>query len=121
MTNLLLISIILFLILYIVDMISAIILKNKKPNTFKKSESNVYFRNAINKYGNLNGSIIYSFTYQLQIMIMTFIAFLIAGHWILSIEIPIMVTFFFFYYTILHTLGFLTNIYSLIFKKEEIL
>jgi hypothetical protein len=102
-------------------MFSAMILKNNKPNTFKKSESNIYFRNAINKYGNIKGSIIYSFTYQLQIMIMTFIAFLIAGNWILSIEISIIITFFFFYYTILHTLGFLTNTYSLIFKKEDIL
>ena len=119
MENLFIISIIGFILAYILDLNSALLLKKKKPLTFNNSESNIFFKKAINNFGNIQGSLIYTVTYQLQIMIMTIISFIVAGTLILNIPYLTIFNFYFLYFIILHLLGTLTNIISLITKKEE--
>jgi hypothetical protein len=107
-----------FLVAYSIDLATVLYFKKKKPILFNASESNVFLKNSVDRFGTKLGIIIYSFTYQLQIMIITFLALTIPLMVFFEFKFLDSITLGFMYFIFLHLIGSLTNIIALCFKKE---
>ncbi len=111
------IEIFVFLLAYSFDLGSALLHRKLKPLNFKHYESNIMFKNCIEKYGVVEG-------------IVKYIILNITGSIVLFIAIPLSCIYYFkstYYvgaeYTFVllicfHLLASITNFISIIFKKE---
>lgn len=116
--NELLIYIIIFVIMYLIDLATALLHRYMRPNNFKRVEANERFRRCLEQKGVLKGIGAY-IVLSLTETIMLFISVLIAANIIFDSTIVRRLMFTFLLLAIFHAIGAFTNLIAL-FKKDVI-
>ena len=110
-----------YLLAYHIDMFSAIVFFKIKPNLFSRAETNTQLKALLNNNSVTKTYFKYTFIIALQYLILVYIGVLLTmkittGDWTLISSINFTVVFM----TIIHVLGFITNLGSMI-KKEIVI
>ena len=63
-----------FLTAYILDLFSALVLREFKPKTFAAVEANSHFVRIVDKFGIIKGILLYTASYTVQMVIIFFLA-----------------------------------------------
>lgn len=111
--NELLVYIIIFLVVYIIDLATALLHRYMKPNNFKKIEANERFRRCLEQKGVLKGVGVYIILSSTETIIL-FIAIGIAANIIFDSTIILGLMFTFLLLAMIHILGTFTNLIALL-------
>lgn len=108
-----------FIVAYVLDLFSALTLREFKPKTFAAVEANSHFVRIVDRFGVVKGLLLYTATYTLQMMIIFCLAVtgayrIVFGTWAWGL----IFSFAFVFMAFMHCLGLTTNVFTLIFKKE---
>ncbi|KKN44952.1 hypothetical protein LCGC14_0687730 [marine sediment metagenome] len=113
-------EILIYIGMYFIDMFSSILFWKKKPNLFAVAETNQQFKNLLKRFSIPQAITRYTFIVALQFLIIVFLAILITSRIILgNWDFIFSLRFTFVFMTLVHFLGLLTNLISLM-KKEII-
>lgn len=118
-TSIWILWLILFFVAYSLDYITCLALRKKKPNLFNKVEANQQVKNLLTKYSPSTSYVIFLFTFEIQYLIMYcitsfFMYRILFGEWSLLFSVLIGLVFL----SLFHLVAMLSNIITLIFKKE---
>ncbi len=117
MIALLLLYIIIFSLVYIIDLCTALLHRKLKPNNFARIEANQRFKNCLEQRGIVKGILAYIILSTTESIIL-FISVGVAARVIFDATISRGLMFTFLLLTIVHTLRTLTNLIAL-FKKDK--
>lgn len=109
-----------YLVVYFIDMFSAIFFYKKKPNLFERAETNQQLKNLLKRFSIPKAVLMYTLCVALEYFIIVSLAIflswrIINGNW----DILFSLRFTFIFMIFVHLLGTFTNLCSLI-KKEVI-
>ena len=111
-------EILIYIVMYFVDMFSSVLFWKKKPNLFEVAETNQQFKNLLKKFSIPQAIIKYTLIVALQFLIIVFLGILVTSKIILGDwGFVFSLRFTFIFMTLVHFLGLLTNLISLM-KKE---
>ena len=116
--NELLFYIIVFICVYIIDMMTALLHRYMRPNNFKRTEANERFRKCIESRGVVKGIGVYIVLSMTETIIL-FIAVGFAANIIFDSTIVMGLMFCFLLLAIVHILGTFTNLIALL--KQDVL
>lgn len=112
-------EILFYLTAYILDLFSALTLREFKPNVFRKVEANSHFVMVVDKFGIIKGILVYTLAYTFQMAIIFFLAVAGTYRYVFgSFAWKEILVFAVLFMAFMHVLGMLTNIFTLIFRKE---
>lgn len=106
-----------FVAVYIIDLLTALLHRKMRPNNFKRTESNLLFVRCLEQKGIIKGVFAYMILSTTK-AILLFISIGIAAKIIFNATISGSLMFAFLLLTIFHILGISTNIIAL-FKKDR--
>lgn len=116
--NELILYIVIFITVYIIDLMTALLHRKMRPNNFKRVEANTRFRKCIEQRGVLKGVCVYLFLSTTESIIL-FLSVGFAARIIFDATIIRGLTFTFLFLAIVHVLGTITNLLAL-FKKDKV-
>ena len=114
-------AILFYVIAYVIDLFSALTLREFKPKIFAAVEANSHFVRIVDKFGIVKGILYYTAAYTLQMVIIFFLAVMITYRIVFGAFAwaPIF-EFAFIFMGCMHCLGLATNLFTLAFKKEPV-
>ena len=117
MIPLLLLYIIIFSLVYIIDLCTALLHRKLRPNNFARTEANQRFKKCIDQRGIVKGIGAYLILSSTESIIL-FVSVGIASRIVFGSTVATGLMFAFLFLSIVHGLGILTNVIAL-FKKDR--